>query len=41
MIHIFVIIYKMKRAQVEKNLLTLFFMGVGWRPIPPKLFEGY
>lgn len=24
MIHIFVIIYKMKRAQVEKNLLTLF-----------------
>ena len=26
MIHIFVIIYKMKRAQVEKNLLTLFLL---------------
>lgn len=25
MIHMFVIIYKMKRAQVEKNLLTLFY----------------
>lgn len=41
MIHMFVIIYKMKRAQAEKNLLTLFLWASDGRPIPPKLFEGY
>ena len=29
-----------KSASREESAYA-FFMGVGWRPIPPKLFEGY